>query len=100
MERVRARDADLLQRRLARHALEARTLTARSEQLALNAAFLVVAGALARFERALSDISDDHRHRLTFRVVGPLAAWDFVDLDLAPGSPSVSALRPTGTGAA
>jgi hypothetical protein len=81
-EHVREADASALMRRLSARAVKARSLAARSEEVAMNAAFLVRERDAGRFDQELERVAAEEFQRLRFRVVGPLAAWDFVDVDL------------------
>jgi hypothetical protein len=57
-------------------------LPARSDTVALSAAFLVDTRRRRRFDDAVGKLATEQEDRMTFRVVGPLPPWDFVDLDL------------------
>jgi hypothetical protein len=79
---IKDRDATELLATLAGAAVEGHTLPARSDSLALSAAFLVDGRRRRRFDDAVSKLADEHEQRMTFRVVGPLPPWDFVDFNL------------------
>lgn len=96
VERVRAHDNSSLSRRLGDMAVKARPLAARSEQIAMNAAFLCRDRDIGRFEEAVASLADENRRRLKFRVIGPLPPWDFVDVDLDPGRTGSAPLNPVG----
>lgn len=80
--RVQDRDGTSLVQRLSGAAMSARPLARRNEDLAMSAAFLVRDRDIPRFQRLVDRVALDERSRLWFRAVGPLAPWDFVDIEL------------------
>jgi hypothetical protein len=80
VDAIKVRDAGELLAVLAANALEHRVLPAKSEVLALNAAFLVDGRRRLRFDHAISRLASEQESRMAVRVVGPLPPWDFVDL--------------------
>jgi hypothetical protein len=94
VEGVRAQDNSSLTRGLSDLAVKTQPLATRSEQIAMNAAFLCRDRDIGRFEDAVASLADTHQRRLKFRVVGPLAPWDFVDVDLAQSGTEASPPNP------
>jgi hypothetical protein len=82
VDAIKNRDGTRLLASLAGTAVEHRTLPARSDTVALSAAFLVDTRRRRRFDDAVGKLATEQEDRMTFRVVGPLPPWDFVDLDL------------------
>lgn len=82
VQRVRAYDAASLTRRIDKLAVLTRPLPTRSEHIAMHAAFLFNESDLGEQEALLATLAKEHAKRLRFRVVGPLAPWDFVDVNL------------------
>jgi hypothetical protein len=95
VERVRSHDGSALIRRLGDLAVRTRRLATRSEQIAINAAFLCKDRDIRRFEDLVASLAEENEHRLKFRVVGPLPPWDFVDVDL-DGAGAEATLNPVG----
>lgn len=88
LRRIAEDDAAAILRRIEPHAQATAVLPSRREDVALHAAFLVDDGAVAGFDRAVEQLADDLQERMSFELVGPLAAWDFVpDGEYVPGAP-------------
>jgi hypothetical protein len=96
VERVRAGDAASLARPFADLAIDTRPLPARSEHIAMNTAFLLDEADIPKFEGVLTKVADEQSGRLKFRVVGPLAPWDFVAVELNEEAGSRGRRRPVG----
>jgi hypothetical protein len=54
------------------------------ERVALSAAFLVERGRLPAFDRAVEGLVDEFGERMQLKYLGPLPAYRFVDVKLAP----------------
>jgi len=61
-----------------------RRLGSRKDDVVLRAAYLLGPDGLDDFDQAVTDIADRRRDRIEISIVGPLAPWDFVELDLGP----------------
>ncbi|MFD2792454.1 GvpL/GvpF family gas vesicle protein [Promicromonospora vindobonensis] len=78
-ERKRAADADLLERAVVPLVEELRHREVTQVDVVLDAAVLVRRDAVARFEDALEDVAAGVVGRITLRLVGPQAPYDFVE---------------------
>ncbi|MBO0729293.1 MAG: GvpL/GvpF family gas vesicle protein [Acidimicrobiaceae bacterium] len=90
LDRIRADDVKTITRRLSPYAAAAVLLPHRRDDVAVHAGFLVEEKRRRRFDRAVDAIANDHQHRMSFGVVGPLAPWDFVgeaSAQVAPTGP-------------
>jgi hypothetical protein len=85
--RLRERDAEGVSSRLRTAAKSERRLPSDSDQTVLRAAYLLDASRLQQFDRALAAVGERQSGRMELSFVGPLAPWDFVELngdDLRP----------------
>jgi hypothetical protein len=97
LERIRTIDVDEVLGPLDSLAVDRLVLGARSEDVAVHAAFLVEETSRAPFDRAVDGLARRLGHRMAFELVGPLAPWDFVDQDLKTGQePLPAGLTPGG----
>jgi hypothetical protein len=55
-----------------------------SDEMFMNAAFLVDKGREKEFENILDDLSEKYRQRIKFMVVGPLPVFNFVNIVIYP----------------
>lgn len=78
-ERKKAVDADALERALVPHIQELRYREVTQVDDVLEAAVLVRRDAVARFEAALEGVAAKLAGRITLRLVGPQAPYDFVE---------------------
>jgi hypothetical protein len=80
LDEVRRRDAATILARLRPHAYEIITDDRPFEQLVLKASFLVDRDAVPRFDAAVSELAEEHRGRIRFAYVGPLALHSFAEI--------------------
>lgn len=85
LDAVKARDAARILQRLERVVEGTVVLGARRDDVAVHAAFLVSDAGRAHFDEAVDSLARELSERMSFELVGPLAAWDFVSDDLASG---------------
>ena len=78
---LRERDSAACSRLLSRRARLERPLEPVSQEQAFRAAYLVARGELAHFEAALEEYSREQQGRLDIELTGPMAPWDFVEMD-------------------
>ena len=83
MQRRAESDARRIGGKLAAAAERARRLSASNENTVFRGAFLVHKTRLNDFDRELTTLADREAHRMSFQAVGPLAPWDFADLDMS-----------------
>lgn len=55
-----------------------------SDEMFMNAAFLIDKGREREFENILDDLSEKYRERIKFMVVGPLPVFNFVNIVIYP----------------
>lgn len=79
--RLNLAEAARLEDRFGRVARATRRLTPRSATTVLRAAYLVENDKLPLFDELLTVVGDEERHRIELELVGPLAPWDFAELD-------------------
>jgi Gas vesicle synthesis protein GvpL/GvpF len=51
------------------------------EFMVLNAPFLVERDRVEEFENAVEDVADDRKERMHFRLLGPMPAYNFIDVE-------------------
>jgi hypothetical protein len=68
------------------HAVASRVDTASAPDAAFNLAFLVERDRIDAFDEAVGALAEQLSDRLAIRGVGPLAAYSFVDAELAAGA--------------
>lgn len=78
---LRERDREACSRVLSPLARVERGLEPAGEEQAFRAAYLVARKELAGFEAALEAYSAKQRGRLEIELAGPMAPWDFVEMD-------------------
>jgi hypothetical protein len=78
MEQRRDQDARLVLDRLAPFAVDVSVRAPGDPDEVLNAAFLVAKDESRPFDDAVEDVGRDYAGRATFRMLGPLAPYDFV----------------------
>jgi hypothetical protein len=78
LEQLRQSDTTAIVERLSPLAAASRFEPLESEFMALNAPFLVERRRAAEFEQAAETLADEHAGRMSFTLVGPLPAFDFV----------------------
>lgn len=83
IEQNTEREATRLGTQLAATAERARRLANGDGGVVFRGAFLLDKTKASRFDTELARIAEQEADRMTFRVVGPLAPWDFVDLPSA-----------------
>jgi hypothetical protein len=81
LERVRERDAALYAARLRPHVVAQRSLALGGEEVAFRTAYLVDRRRMRHFEEELSMLGDQQRERMELTLIGPLAPWDFAEID-------------------
>lgn len=79
VDQRRARDSADIVERLDPAALASVAGAVEDEYMVLNAAFLVARDRQSEFERAVEEVADERRHRMHFRLLGPMPAYDFID---------------------
>jgi hypothetical protein len=80
VDEKRARDADQLLDRLAKHAVAVEVGEPVHERMALNASFLIERSSQKDFDAELDRIADEQGGRIRFKYTGPLAPHSFVEL--------------------
>jgi hypothetical protein len=93
VQRVQRDDAGSLAGRLLPLSEDHRMLDGDPATVAFNAAFLVAHRRRDAFEKTLEELAQDNRDRMTFRLLGPLPAWDFAELDTDDTSDEPSLAR-------
>lgn len=81
LQRRREADSQVLVTTLAPHAAAVRVREPAGDDGAVDAAFLVDDEHLSRFEQALEQLGHQWVGRIRLRMLGPLAPYDFVDLE-------------------
>jgi hypothetical protein len=81
LDRLRAEDADGVSAKLRRATIAERRLEARAPEDVLRGAYLLKTSRLREFDEAVSRLAAAHEGRMDFAAVGPLAPWDFVELE-------------------
>jgi hypothetical protein len=79
VEQRRARDSADIAERLDPAALATVVGEVEDEYMVLNVAFLVARDRQPEFERAVEAVADERRHRMRFRLLGPMPAYDFIN---------------------
>jgi len=93
VEDIQRRDEVELLRHLAAVTEDNRVLPVDPAVDAFGAAFLVADRERAAFERTVDEIATANAKRMQFHLVGPLPAWDFVELPFASEPDDPRALR-------
>jgi hypothetical protein len=78
IENKRGADTQALIEVLAHHAVAHALMEPTHDYEAVHVAFLVETSRRSAFEKALEDAAGERRERMAFRLLGPLAAYDFV----------------------
>jgi hypothetical protein len=78
LEQLRQRDVTTIVERLSPLADGSRFEPLEGEFMALNAPFLVERGRTAEFEEAAGALADQQAGRMTFTLLGPMPAFDFI----------------------
>lgn len=78
IERLRAADAAAIVSRLQPHADSSVVLPSRRADVPVHAGFLIDDARQAHFDGAVDSLAADLGERMSFELVGPLPAWDFV----------------------
>jgi Gas vesicle synthesis protein GvpL/GvpF len=81
LEDVRVRDARDILDRLLPHCVLSNVLASEGDDVALRVAFLLDEGTVDDFQLVVDQLASEMRGRLELALVGPLAPWDFVDLE-------------------
>ena len=55
-----------------------------SDEMFMNAAFLVDKGREKEFDNIMDDLSDEHKDRVRFMYSGPIAPYNFVNIIIYP----------------
>jgi len=55
-----------------------------SDEMFMNAAFLVDKGREKEFDNVMDDLSDEHKDRIRFVYSGPFAPYNFVNIVIYP----------------
>ena len=82
IDRFRQRDVALVTDTLADLAEAIRVDQPNTDDVAVNAAFLVLRSGVETFSRAAQRIADDVRQRMTVRCLGPLPPYSFADTNV------------------
>jgi hypothetical protein len=82
MERKRQSEADGIVERLRAKAIDVDIANLMSEDMVLNAAFLVERDAIAAFDEEIRSLGDEQRGRLNLRYTGPLPPYSFVRIEV------------------
>jgi Gas vesicle synthesis protein GvpL/GvpF len=81
LEELRQKDASEIIERLKPVSAAALTEELESEYMVLNAPFLVERDRLSEFEDTLEEIAEERRSRLKFTLLGPMPAYNFLDVE-------------------
>lgn len=87
-----AKDSDECSQALLRRARVERRLEPSNEQTVLRAAYLLERGHLRGFETEVEELAKRHEGRLEFEMAGPIAPWDFIELERADLGPQATEL--------
>jgi hypothetical protein len=80
LARLNERDSRRIVGALGQSALRVRRLSGGEEDAVFRAAFLIEGKDAHLFDQAVARVAEEEQDSLKFRLVGPLAPWDFVEL--------------------
>ena len=80
MNRIRARDEDVILSRLKPFAHKTRSNKVVSDRMVLNAAFLVDRESGPALDQAVKELDEEFSDRLMFKYVGPVPPYNFVNI--------------------
>jgi hypothetical protein len=86
VEAARAGDTQLVLERLGPLAVDVITEAPATEEMAVNAAFLVESDRVEEFSNAVGGLAEEVGDRLRIRFVGPMPAYSFADAGAPTGS--------------
>lgn len=81
VEARQAADSEALLKALRPLAIAVSVAAPHHERAVLNAAFLLDADAVSRFDAALERLSEERSGQIEFKLIGPLPAYSFADRD-------------------
>ncbi len=81
LAQLRERDAETCSASITRHARAERRLRPSDEDVAFHAAYLIEQRRVLAFEQTVEQLAAAQRERLEFELTGPMALWDFVEMD-------------------
>jgi len=84
LKRKKEEEADRIVETLKRTAFDYRLNKTLSEEMFINAAFLVDRGREKEFDNIMDDLSDKYKRRIKFMYAGPLPPYNFVNITIYP----------------
>ena len=84
LQEKKAREGEGIVAALRRTFFEFKLNKTASDEMFMNAAFLVDKGREKEFENILDDLSEKYKERIKFMVVGPLPVFNFVNIVIYP----------------
>lgn len=84
LKRKKEKEADPMIGALRRTAFDHKLNPTMSDEMFINAAFLVDKGREKEFDNIMDDLSEKHRDRIKFIYVGPLPPYNFVNITIYP----------------
>lgn len=80
VDRKREADAETILARLQSLACKSKTNCLLADRMIVNAAFLVDSRRAEDFDRAIENLDSDMGHRCTFKYIGPVPPYNFVNI--------------------
>jgi len=84
LKRKKEREAENIVDALRRTAFDHKLNNTVSDEMFINAAFLVDRGREKEFDNIMDDLSEKHKDRIKFMYVGPLPPYNFVNITIYP----------------
>jgi len=84
LKRKKEKEAEKIVDELRRTAFDHKLNTTMSDEMFINAAFLVDKGREKEFDNIMDDLSEKHKDRVKFMYVGPLPPYNFVNITIYP----------------
>ncbi len=84
LKRKKKKEAENIVDALRRTAFDHKLNNTVSDEMFINAAFLVDKGREKEFDNIMDDLSEKHRDRIKFTYVGPLPPYNFVNITIYP----------------
>lgn len=84
LKRKKEKEAENIVDALRRTAFDHKLNNTVSDEMFINAAFLVDRGREKEFDNIMDDLSEKHKDRIKFMYVGPLPPYNFVNITIYP----------------
>lgn len=84
LKRKKEKEADRIVEALKRTAFDYKLNNTISDEMFMNAAFLVDRGREKEFDNIMDDLSDKYKKRIRFMYAGPLPPYNFVNITIYP----------------